>query len=111
MGVMVVTAPVGGAGTLRRCAATPHPALRATFSCAHPSVRTGAPSRGRLLGRVIQYRGPPRGKAYGGRGVEDAAPYRGEGLGGPRSRRSGVTPPVPNKYPPAKPGVFITSFR
>ena len=72
MGVMVVTAPVGGAGTLRRCAATPHPALRATF-----------PSRGRLLGRVIQYRGPPRGKAYGGRGVEDAAPYRGEGLGGP----------------------------
>ena len=61
-----------------------------TFSCAHPSVSTGAPSRGRLTGvrppgepvslrvgrsagltghrPVIQYREPPRGKAFFARG-------------------------------------------
>jgi len=37
---------------LRRCAATPHPALRATF-----------PSRGRLEGCIIQHREPLKGKA------------------------------------------------
>ena len=52
---------------LRRCAATPHPALRATF-----------PSRGRLEGCIIQHREPLKGKVWGCGGRSENA-YRGWG--------------------------------
>ena len=74
---------------------TPHPSRlrRATFSCAHPSVSTGAPSRGRLWACHSIPR-TPQGEGLTLRGVEDAAPYRGKAVFA-RGRDGGRRTPHP----------------